>query len=711
MPDDTAAQDTSHRTGSARSRAAGAVAFARRWAAELVETSHVPMSLGQVEEFLLPLTELIAAALESDPFDAEPVVEVGDDLVAMHFTGEGVLRSTLALVTGELPELLCLPGGPDLVARAGAVCGVLADAYAHALRQRTLDEQETIKRAVLKARDAMEQRLRASEERFRTVFTTSAVGIGIVSTDWYILDANESLLDILGYERDELSRTFAGELVHPDDISGLADLYGELVRGQRRHFTTEKRLLRSNGDQVWAHMVVSLVRDERGEPDYHVVMVEDVSELHLLQEWLRHQAVHDRLTGLPNRAQFVSRVESAAGRAGPTTRIALCHLGIDGFKVLNNGLGHDVGDGVLRETALRLRSLVPESRGLVARTGGDEFGILLERTSDTAEVVDLVERALRAVAEPIRTGGHEVSVSASAGVVERRAAGADPAELLRDAALTLHWAKTDGRAQWTLFDAERSRRDRDRLELAATIPTALRNGEFFVAYQPQVRLADGVVVGVDALARWDHPVLGELGAERFLDLAEQTGSAVPLGWRLLGEACAQATEWRRTLPGPALAVNVRLGLRHWRDPELIGGIRSVLADSGLDAERLRLEVPAAAVLAEDGDLPETLEVLGAIGVRVVLTGLRPGHVDRPALELLPVHGWKVSRVPAETAEERGLAELVALAHKADRVVVADGVATEEHATRLRDLGVDVAQGPHYGEPGHAADIEELLADR
>jgi EAL domain-containing protein (putative c-di-GMP-specific phosphodiesterase class I) len=294
-------------------------------------------------------------------------------------------------------------------------------------------------------------------------------------------------------------------------------------------------------------------------------------------------------------------------------------------------------------------------------------------------------------------------------VVERRAAGANPAELLRDAAMTLRWAKADGRAQWTLFDVDRSRRDRERLELAATIPTALRNGEFFVAYQPQVRVYDGVVVGVDALVRWDHPMLGELGAEHFLDLAEQTGSAVPLGWRLLGEACAQAAEWRRTLPGPVLAVNVRLGLRHWRDPELIGGIRTVLTNSGLDAERLRLTVPADAALAADGDVPETLEVLAAIGVRVVLAGIRPGHVDRLLLDQLPVHGWKVSC--AGPAGHRELAELVAMAHKADRVVVADGVATEEHAARLRDLGVDLAQGPFYGEPGHAADIEELLANR
>lgn len=705
MPDDTAAQDASHRGGAAHARAA----FARRWAAELVETSHVPMSLRQIEDFLLPLTEIMAAALENEPFNAEPVAEVGADLVAVHFLGEGALRRTLDLVARELPELLGLSAGPGVGARTAAVCGVLADAYAHALRRRTLDEQETIKRAVLKARDAMEQRLRASEERFRTVFTTSAVGIGIMSTDWHVLDANRSLLDILGYQRGELSQVFAGELVHPDDIDALAGLYRELVCGQRQHFTTEKRLLRSDGDPVWAHMVVSLVRDEHGRPDYHVVMVEDVSELHLLQEWLRHQAVHDRLTGLPNRAQFVSRVESAIGRAGPTTRLALVQLGIDGFGVLNNGLGHDVGDGVLREIALRLRSVVPEGRGLVARAGGDEFGILLEDTIGTAEVVDVVERVLRAVAEPIRTNGHEVSVSASAGVVERRAAGANPAELLRDAAMTLRWAKADGRAQWTLFDVDRSRRDRERLELAATIPTALRNGEFFVAYQPQVRVYDGVVVGVDALVRWDHPMLGELGAEHFLDLAEQTGSAVPLGWRLLGEACAQAAEWRRTLPGPVLAVNVRLGLRHWRDPELIGGIRTVLTNSGLDAERLRLTVPADAALAADGDVPETLEVLAAIGVRVVLAGIRPGHVDRLLLDQLPVHGWKVSC--AGPAGHRELAELVAMAHKADRVVVADGVATEEHAARLRDLGVDLAQGPFYGEPGHAADIEELLANR
>jgi EAL domain-containing protein (putative c-di-GMP-specific phosphodiesterase class I) len=294
-------------------------------------------------------------------------------------------------------------------------------------------------------------------------------------------------------------------------------------------------------------------------------------------------------------------------------------------------------------------------------------------------------------------------------VVERRAAGAEPGELLRDAAMTLRWAKADGRAQWTLFDADRSRHDRERLELAATIPTALRNGEFFVAYQPQVRMRDGVVVGVDALARWDHPILGELGADRFLDLAERTGSAVPLGWRLLGEACAQATEWRRTLPGPALAVNVRLGVRHWRDPELIGGLRAVLTDSGMEADRLRLEVPAGTVLAEHGDVPETLDVLAAIGVRVVLTGFRPGHVDPLVLEQLPVYGWKVSC--AGTAVDRGLVELVALAHKADRVVVADGVATEEHVARLRDLGVDLAQGPVYGEPGHAGAIEELLANR
>ncbi|GAA1292103.1 hypothetical protein GCM10009634_44890 [Saccharothrix xinjiangensis] len=260
--------------------------------------------------------------------------------------------------------------------------------------------------------------------------------------------------DMLGFSVEEMRQYNIRDLMHPEDGSNVWRLYDQLTAGECDHYRAEKRFRRADGEQVWTHLTLSLVRDDHGEPQYQVAMIEDVTDRHLLQNRLRYQALHDPLTGLPNRALFLERLGRMLKRA--KGRMGLCYLDLDDFKVINTSLGHDIGDQLLVEVGRRLDLSVSGEGKLVARMGGDEFVILVGDTQDTQDVVDVADRVLRELGSPIHIGGHEPTVSASIGIVERAVAGAVAADLMRDADITLYWAKADGKSRWALFEPDRA---------------------------------------------------------------------------------------------------------------------------------------------------------------------------------------------------------------------------------------------------------------
>jgi diguanylate cyclase (GGDEF)-like protein/PAS domain S-box-containing protein len=691
--------------------------LARVWARAVAQTSYVPMNRRELVAYLTDLAARLIESVRNVSFDAAPVRSVGAAMIAANLTQPASLDRTLALLGAQFAG--CRPQ------RLGAVQGALAAGYTHALRERVLADQEEIQAAAMAARVEADKARWASEARFQAVFASSAIGIGIADTAGRILDVNQALCDMLGYAPEELRQRRVDEFVQPEDTPGVSEHYRELIHGEREHFRVEKPYFNRDGHMVWTDLVVSLIRDRDGRPRFVVAMVEDVTERHLLQIRLRHQALHDPLTQLPNRTLLYERLaevfDSATDAAGqdadPDARVGLCYLDVDGFNVINDTLGHDIGDHLLVAVARRLHTAVADPETLVARVGGDEFVVLVEGSKSTDAVVGVAEQALAAVRAPVRLGAHEVTVSASVGVVERAVRGTSAAELMKAADTTLSWAKTDGKNRWALFDADRHALEVTRYQLCASMPAGLERGEFFVEYQPLVRLRDATVIGVEALVRWRHPQFGLLGPDNFIGLAEETGLIVPLGRWVLIEACRQAAAWRRAHPDRDLLSSVNLAVRQIRDPGIVDQVISILDETGLDPTGLQLELTESAVMGTPGEPLESLYALADLGVHIAIDDFGTGYSNLAYLRRLPVHSLKLAgsfvaglRSPTrpDRVDQEIVATLIKLAHTLNLTVTAEGVETAQQAARLRAMWCDTAQGWYYAQPGPPDSMDQLL---
>jgi diguanylate cyclase (GGDEF)-like protein/PAS domain S-box-containing protein len=676
-------------------------AFARAWAQAVIGTGYVPLTVEALEELLAGYARTLVEVLRSEPFCADPAADVGAQLVGVHITAPEALRRSVELVGRELSGDV-----PD--ERIAAVQGALADGFARQLREHTQREQQSILRTVLAARHRTEATLRVSDARFRAVFTQAAVGMAIIGLDGSVLEANAALLTMLGRQLIEVSGHAVAELVHPEDQARVGAVTRDLLAGRRDHFRLERRLLRPDRELLWAQLSGMLVRADDGAPQFGVAMTEDVTYRHRLQHRLQHQALHDPLTQLPNRALFLHRLTRVFSSSA--ARVALCYLDIDGFKMINDSLGHDVGDQLLVEVARRLEAGTRGGPRLAARMGGDEFVLLVEDCTGTEDALAVADAALAALAEPVRIAGHELAVTASIGVAESAVAATSPAELMRAADITLCWAKADGGGRRVLYDAERNARQVARFTLAATMPEALDRNEFYLDYQPLVYLADASMAGAEALVRWWHPQLGRLGPERFIGLAEETGHIVRLGHWILRQACGQAARW----PGGFVSVN--LAERQVRDPGVVDMVAAVLEETGLQAPRLQLELTETAAMGSDAEALRTLHKLADLGVRIAIDDFGTGYSNLAYLRRLPIHALKMAgafmeglRSPdGDPVDQRIVETLVSMAHTLGLTVTAEKVETEVQAARLRAIGCDSAQGWLYARPGPPQVIGSLF---
>ena len=558
--------------------------FTRAWDQALVGTCYVPVTRAERHAFLHDLAVRLAAAVTAEHFNGTDGYDIGTRLVAGDFAAPETLGHTVAVIDDRFLADLGV-GGDEHRRRLAELLGSLASGYSWALRDRTLDEQESIRIAALLARDQAEQALRDSESLFR------------------------------------------------------------------------------------------------------------------------HAALHDPLTGLPNRALFAKRLGEIFASAPPGARLGVCFVDLDAFKAVNDSLGHRIGDELLKVVAQRLARLAAEPGCLVARLGGDEFVVLLQETEGPEDAIEVADRVLGVLGEECHIDGHDLPVSASIGIVEREVAGTDPTDVMRAADITLHWAKADGKARWRVFDPVRNAREVARYTLVAAMPGALERGEFRLVYQPIVDLATGTSIGMEALARWSHPELGLLTPDRFIDLAEDHGLIVALGMRLLEQACREAARWDTMLAQPPY-VSVNLAVRQIRHPGLVAEVVRVLERTGLAPERLQLEITESAVMDNDDETLATLHHLAKLGVHLAIDDFGTGYSNLVYLRALPVQGLKLAgpfveglRTPTvDPTDEAILTALVSLGHTLGLVVTAEGVETRVQADRLRAVGCDAAQGWHFGRP-------------
>ncbi|GHH71501.1 GGDEF domain-containing protein [Streptomyces sulfonofaciens] len=694
--------------------------FATIWSRAVFPVTATSLNRPEFERLLLPLARQLRDALLARTFDAVAGRQVGAALVEVHCTDPEALSRTLDVVDAYL-VLYCGGEGPqeELRSRSARLQHAAAAGFAGALRERTLAEQEAIARATLDARSTVAAALHASEARFRAVFEEAAIGIGIADLDGTVLEANDALVRMFGGSEQLVRNRKVTEWVHSEDTPHIWRLYEELVHGEREHYRVEKAFYRPDGTVLWTNLTVSLLRDADGRPQYQLALMEDTTERRLLNLRLRYEATHDALTGLPNRTLFFERLEKALA-AGEGKRFGLCYLDLDGFKTVNDSLGHAAGDRLLVEVADRLQACATAPGEMVARLGGDEFVALTTGPDTETDVDDLAGRIMNALAGPVRIEGRELTVRGSIGIVEGPAKERSPAEVLRSADITMYRAKSAGGNRYELADPEADARAITRHGLTTALPAALERDEFFIEYQPLVHLGDGSVRGAEALVRWAHPQHGVLGPDRFIPLAEDTGLIVPLGRWVLEESVRQARRWqeRHAEAGP-LRINVNLSPCQLQHPGLVSDTVDILDRLGLDPSGLCLEVTESALIGADDDLLKPLRRLSEMGVDIALDDFGTGYSNLANLRRLPVSVLKLDRsftqgmqqFPADPVDLKLVEGIVSLAHSLNLSVTVEGVETGAQAEALRDMGCDTAQGWYYARPGPPDRLHELaLAD-
>ena len=684
------------------------MAFAREWAAAIAGSSFVPMSSPEIEAHLLGLTRRLAATMRSEPYDAAAGADIGAALVKEHFTDGQTLGRTIVVIAQRLAHLVAPHLPPEEAAtRITALQGEIAAGFARAVWLRTLDEQDEVRGAFLLAKDAAIAAMRNSEARFRAVFGGAALGISIADVDGTIVEINSTLADMMGRSATELAGRNLKDILDAED----GETFTSLASGERDQVRFEKRYDRSDGSPLWTDLTISLIRDAKQEPRYILSMARDVTQPHLLAERLQHQATHDPLTNLPNRTLFFDWLhEILAAREG---RIGLCYLDLDGFKMVNDTLGHDAGDHLLAMVGARLEDCVSRLGHRAARMGGDEFVLLVAESTGVAQVTALAEAVLETLRSPMTIAGHQLTISASIGIVERPVRGATMAELMKAADVTLYWAKSDGKARWALFDSDRNARQLARYALSAAMPGALERGEFYLDYQPLVRLEDSSLVGVEALVRWRHPQLGRLGPDAFIGLAEETGLIVPLGAWVLDEACRQAQQWQTD---GEMFVSVNLAVRQAQTPGIVDEVARTLERTGLAASLLQLELTESDVMGPAKEPLDALHRLSDMGIRIAIDDFGTGYSNLAYLRRLPVDSLKLAgsfveglrTESADPVDQKFVATLVEMAHTLDLSVTAEGVEVAVQAERLRDLGCDWGQGYFFARPAAPTRIGRFL---
>lgn len=550
---------------------------------------------------------------------------------------------------------------------------------------------------------------------FRGAFHTAQSAMAVVSRSGRIAAANRALVSLFDTTAHQLAHLPVTELAGLDQPR-VRTACQAVLRGESERMSCTRQLKAPDGRPFWVEITLLPLRDDGSA----LLTVTDVSERRDLRERLRHLQMHDPVTKLPNRTLFFERLAAALDDSA-TGRIGLCYLDIDGFKAVNDTFGHRVGDELLDAVGRRLvRSALGTSGGghLVARLGGDEFAVLVEGSHGPAQLTELAAALQAGLGGSFELAGQRLDVSASIGVVERPSACTTATELMQAADTTLYWAKADGRARWTLFDPERNAHRMTRQSLSSTLRPAVKRGEFTLEFQPIVGLADDTLHGVEALVRWRHPQLGTLGPGQFIPLAEENGAIVQLGRWVLFESCRQARRWQLEHGDRPLFVSVNVAVRQVWDSDLVADVAEVLAETGLPAGLLQLELTESAVMGTGGRPLQVLRELSAMGVRIAIDDFGTGYSNLAYLSRLPLRALKLDGTflrgfqmssPRNRADETIVTSLVDLAHKLGLTVTAECVEGQAQADRLRRIGCDTGQGWHYSKPVPADRISELLA--
>ncbi len=561
-----------------------------------------------------------------------------------------------------------------------------------------------------------EDDLRRTDEGFRLLVDgVTDYAIFMLGVDGPIVSWNPGAERITGYRSDEVIGRHLSLFYPLDDVAaGEPERALELAAAEGR-YGEEGWRVRKDGTRFWASVVITALRHEDGRLRGFAKVTRDVTERKRAADELARHALHDALTELPNRHQFLYRLDHALARARHEgTGVAVLFVDVDRFKLVNDSFGHTIGDQVLTEVARRLEALIRPGDTL-ARLAGDEFVLVCPEVEDEDAAATIAARIAGAFQEPFDVVGHETSLSASIGIALSRDSGTDPRALLRDADAAMYRAKQRGRARYALFESTMRLGGANRLALENELRRAVDQDELGLVYQPIVDLASEEIVGVEALLRWHHPERGLLTPGEFIPLAEESELIVSLGEWVLREATREAARWPHGRGQRAPFLTVNLAARQLSDPGFGGRLRYLLDDAGLDPAALMLEITERTVMRDADETARTLRGLKRLGVRIAIDDFGIGfswlgEIRRlPAVDTLKIDRTFTSELGGPTDDEPIVAAILGIAHALDMTVIAEGIERSEQAERLRALGCEQGQGLYFGGPGAPASIEELLA--
>jgi diguanylate cyclase (GGDEF)-like protein/PAS domain S-box-containing protein len=565
----------------------------------------------------------------------------------------------------------------------------------------------------LTEREGRGRALEQARRRFQQAFHSAPTGMALVRLDnSTIIDANRSLAEILQRPIEDLVGRSIREITHPDDLKAAAVHRARLELGIADTYLLDQRYERSDGTYVWARTRVAVTEDD-GVP-LAITHIEDVTEQRRVADQLRWAATHDDLTGLPNRAELLSRVDELLAEA-PVGSVALLFVDLDNFKAVNDSLGHGIGDRLLTVLSERIRGAVGEGT-LLARFGGDEFIVVLQSAANGSfDPGGVAERLRSTIREAVDVEGIEFFITASIGFSVNAAEGTVAADLLRDADGAMYRAKSRGRDCVEAYAPGLQETTALALRTATELRRGIDRGEIVPYYQPIVELTTGHVVGFEALARWLHPERGLLGPEQFLALAEETGLVGHIGEAILRDGLAQLARWRaRDLPfaGAYLAVNV--GTRQVVDASFATLVADLLAETGIPADSLWLEITESALLADVKASTVAMRKLRGLGLHLAVDDFGTGYSSLTYLKRFPVEAIKIDRsfvagLGLDTDDTTIVEAVVNLGHSFGLEVIAEGLETPLQLARLRDIGCDRGQGYLFGRPRPAGIIESERA--
>ncbi|CAA9422135.1 MAG: diguanylate cyclase/phosphodiesterase (GGDEF & EAL domains) with PAS/PAC sensor(s) [uncultured Pyrinomonadaceae bacterium] len=560
--------------------------------------------------------------------------------------------------------------------------------------------------------------LRESEERFRSAFDYAPIGIALVSPDGRWLKVNRALTEILGYTEAEFLAADFQSMLFKEDLGGTLVKLHELLTGKILTCQLEQRYVHKTGKTVWACWSVSTASEVNEKRPSLIFQIQDITDKKSAEEKLQHEATHDALTGLPNRACFMTRLAKALDKAqsNPLYKVSVLFIDLDRFKVVNDSLGHLVGDQLLIGISDRLRECL-RPNDIVARLGGDEFTILVEGRYETSEVVGIAERLREKFVQPFDLSGHEIYSSASIGILHASEKHLAPEDVMRDADTAMYQAKRAGKARHEVFNEKMHEAVKKALQLETDLRRAIERDELSVFYQPIHSLENGELQGFEALARWQHREFGVLSPDKFIPLAEEINLIDRLGEQILRKACSQMRFLKdAAFADSPLTLSVNLSCKQFAQKNLVSKIKQILDETEFSPSRLKLEITETVFFEHREKAVEMLAQLSDFGIEMYIDDFGTGYSNLSYLMQLPISTLKIDGSFISPITEDGknteiVETIVLLARNLGMKVIAEGVETEAQVEQLKKLNCEGAQGFYFSRPMNYEDLREFLNEK